>query len=75
MMGFGIGVMLWMVLGSLLFIVLAVLVIWFLIRWLGQRTSTRQTFPPGQVPSSQPEQEYEQPRAQYQREEESPWQR
>lgn len=72
MFGFGIVAMLWMFLGALLFIALVVVLIWLLIRWLGQRTPTTSAPAPGQFPYSQPKQEYEQPQAQYQREEQSP---
>jgi|GEM_PF-6624832 len=71
MFGFGLVAMLWMFLGTLLFIVLVVLAIWFLIRWLGQKAPTP---PLGQAPSSQPKQgEYEQPQTEHQHEEKSPW--
>ncbi len=84
--GFGMFTMMfWMVLGTLLFIVLATVVIWFLVRWLNRQKAPMMPYTPQQesyrtyerrqYDSSQPKDEYEQPQVQYPPEQEMPPQR
>ena len=47
--GFGMfAMMFWMVLGALLFIVLATVVIWFLVRWLNRQKAPMMPYTPRQ---------------------------